>query len=222
MLCYRTLLFIIYINDLPLVVRRCSVELHGDDTLIYFARKSVSEVQANLTSDLINVLSWLQGNALIFNLEKKLRLCLLILIRGPKRVNMQWIDISNTHLDRAYNFKHLGSSKITLYPGRTHPRRPRGSQSGREKRRDESFQVRAKEPLGTDSHQTISINSNGCRLLIGHKINLCVIVPNLRTASPEFFSCVRTRRLLSRHICLVRSPRLCVHIRKGNFHFLLP
>ena len=28
-----------------------------------------------------------------------------------------------------------------------HPRRPRGSQSGREKRRDESFQVRAKEPL---------------------------------------------------------------------------
>ena len=32
-----------------------------------------------------------------------------------------------------------------------HPRRPRGSQSGREKRRDESFQMRANEPLGTDS-----------------------------------------------------------------------
>ena len=30
-----------------------------------------------------------------------------------------------------------------------HPRRPRGSQSGREKGRDESFHVRAKEPLGT-------------------------------------------------------------------------
>ena len=28
-----------------------------------------------------------------------------------------------------------------------HPRRPRGSQSGRGKRRDESFQVRAKEPF---------------------------------------------------------------------------
>ena len=27
-----------------------------------------------------------------------------------------------------------------------HPRRPRGSQSGREKRRDESFQVQAKSP----------------------------------------------------------------------------
>ena len=49
-----------------------------------------------------------------------------------------------------------------------HPRRPRGSQSGR-KRRGESLQVRAKEPLGTDSHRTISKNSSRCLLLIGHK-----------------------------------------------------
>ena len=52
--------------------------------------------------------------------------------------------------------------------------------------------------------------------------NLCIIVPNHRTASPEFFSCVCTRRLSSRHICLVCSPRLCVYILKGNLHFLLP
>ena len=50
-----------------------------------------------------------------------------------------------------------------------HPRRPSGSQSGREKRREQSFHVRAKEPLGTDSHRTISKTSSGCRLLIGHK-----------------------------------------------------
>ena len=37
-----------------------------------------------------------------------------------------------------------------------HPRRPSGSQSGREKGRGESFQVRAKEPQGTDSHRAIS------------------------------------------------------------------
>ena len=35
---------------------------------------------------------------------------------------------------------------------------------------------------------------------------LCIIVPNRRTISPESFSWVRTRRLLSRHSCLVRSP----------------
>ena len=58
-----------------------------------------------------------------------------------------------------------------------HPRRPRDSQSGREKRRDESFQVRAKEPLGTDSHRTISKNSSGCRLLIGHKKCFVLLCP---------------------------------------------
>ena len=39
---------------------------------------------------------------------------------------------------------------------------------------------------------------------------LCIIVPNRWTVSPEFFSWVRTRRLLSRHTCPVRSPSLCV------------
>ena len=35
---------------------------------------------------------------------------------------------------------------------------------------------------------------------------LCIIVSNWRTVSFEFFSWVRTWRLLSRHSCLVRSP----------------
>ena len=60
---------------------------------------------------------------------------------------------------------------------REHPRRPRGSQSGRKKRLDESFQVRAKEPLGTDSHRTISKNSSRCRLLIGHKKCFVLLCP---------------------------------------------
>ena len=39
---------------------------------------------------------------------------------------------------------------------------------------------------------------------------LCIMVPNRRSVSPEFFSWVRTRRPLSRHTCPVRSPSLCV------------
>ena len=39
---------------------------------------------------------------------------------------------------------------------------------------------------------------------------LCIIVPKRRIVSSEFFSWVRTRRLLSRHSCPVRSPSLCV------------
>ena len=41
-----------------------------------------------------------------------------------------------------------------------HPRRPRGSQSDGEKMRDKGFKVRVEEPLGTDSHRTISIQAD--------------------------------------------------------------
>ena len=92
-----------------------------------------------------------------------------------------------------------------------HPRRPRGSQSGRdrEKRRDESFQLRAKEPLGTDSYQTISKNSSGCRLPIGRKKCFVLLCPGCPIGE-QFFSLVRTRRLLSHHTCQVPSPSFCV------------
>ena len=74
-----------------------------------------------------------------------------------------------------------------------HPRRPK----------TKVFQVRTKEPLGTDSHQTISKNSSGSQLLIGHQNRLPI--------SEQFLlSSFRTRRLLSCHTCPVRSPSLCV------------
>ena len=58
-----------------------------------------------------------------------------------------------------------------------HPRRPRGSQSGREKWRDESFQARAEEPLGTDSHRAISRRSSEYWLLTGHKKCFVLLCP---------------------------------------------
>ena len=91
----------------------------------------------------------------------------------------------------------------------SHPRRPRGSQSGREKGRDESFQVRVKEPLGTDSHRTISKNSSGCRFLIGHKkcfVLLCPIgVQFLLSSFREFAHDGYCLGTLSRFVHLVRA-----------------
>ena len=49
---------------------------------------------------------------------------------------------------------------------KVHPRRPRGGQSGWEKRRDERFQGWAEETVGADSYQTMSKRSS----------ELCIIV----------------------------------------------
>ena len=59
----------------------------------------------------------------------------------------------------------------------TDPRRPRGSQSGREKRSDESSQAQAEKPLGMDCHQTISKQSSECWLLIGLKNVFVLLCP---------------------------------------------
>ena len=71
--------------------------------------------------------------------------------------------------------------------GSDHPRRPRGSQSSREKRRDESFRAWAEEPLGTDSHRTISKRSRECWLLIGHKKCFVLLCPIEEQFSPSSF-----------------------------------
>ena len=82
------LLFIIYINDLPLAVQGCSVELYVDDTLIYFASKSVSEIQVQLTGGLTDVLSWLHASFLILNLKDVRANCFCAsLLRTTLRAN---------------------------------------------------------------------------------------------------------------------------------------
>ena len=55
--------------------------------------------------------------------------------------------------------------------------RPRGGQSGLEKRRDESFFFFSEKPLGTDSHRTISNRSSEYWLLIGHKKCFVLLCP---------------------------------------------
>ena len=68
---------------------------------------------------------------------------------------------------------HVLRTKMT----ELHPRRPRGGQSGREKRRDKSFQAQVEKPLGTDSHRIISKRSSECWLLIGHKKYFVLLCP---------------------------------------------
>ena len=59
------------------------------------------------------------------------------------------------NVDFVVNNKEIPENRKSVFS--THPQRPRGSQSGREKRPDERFQPLAKEPQGTDYHLTISV-----------------------------------------------------------------
>ena len=105
---------------------------------------------------------------------------------------------------------------------KAYPRRPKGSQSGRKKRRDESFKHGRKSPwVKTLTGASPNSQPNAASWL--RTKMLCIILPNRQTASAEFFSCVRTRLLclvILYYACPVRSPRLCMQ-GKLSFSTLL-
>ena len=64
------LLFIIYINDLPLSSTNCSFDMYADDTTIHVKNNQLSNVEEMLQNSLENVLKWCENNNMKVNLQK--------------------------------------------------------------------------------------------------------------------------------------------------------
>ncbi len=61
------LLFSLYVNDLPNIVKSCTVNLFADDTCLYYSSSDLTEIQNMLQDDMNNVNMWLKENSLVFN-----------------------------------------------------------------------------------------------------------------------------------------------------------
>ena len=64
------LLFLVYINDLPMAIKNCEVTLYADDTVLYYFAKEPHLLEEALNDDLLRVAHWLHGNKLTLNLTK--------------------------------------------------------------------------------------------------------------------------------------------------------
>ena len=64
------LLFIVYINDLPEIVKHCKVSIYADDTILYCFFSSTVILEDSLNADLTVVAEWLNMNKLRLNFEK--------------------------------------------------------------------------------------------------------------------------------------------------------
>ena len=70
------LLFIIYINDLPLSIKNCKTDLYADDTTLHKSGKDLEDLQVKVQQDLTNVEQWCERNNMFINTEKTK--CMLI------------------------------------------------------------------------------------------------------------------------------------------------
>ena len=104
------LLFSLYINDLPDVVKICAVNLFADDTCIYSSAPSANEAISNMNSDLDLVFQWFEQNKLSLNLSKTKS----ILIANPvtrircRDESLQQVLINHNPVAWVSKYKYLG------------------------------------------------------------------------------------------------------------------
>ena len=68
--CLGPLLFLIYINDLPLALDSSTVNMYADDTSISYSSKSISLINNDVNKDLRSLKTWLEENKLSLNVAK--------------------------------------------------------------------------------------------------------------------------------------------------------
>ena len=101
------LLFAIYINDLPKVLRNTTVTLFADDTALYCSSQSARDLQTMLNQDLDRLAQWLYEHKLTLNVSKSK----FMLIGGPRKLNTLeefTLTIKEKELDRVNSYKYLG------------------------------------------------------------------------------------------------------------------
>ena len=64
------LLFLIYVNDLPRVIKFSTVHMYADDTVIYLSGRNTAEIEQSLQADLNNLAQWCSSNKLTINTTK--------------------------------------------------------------------------------------------------------------------------------------------------------
>ena len=103
------LIFIIYINDLPLHVSHCKVSMYADDTALYYPSKNESDLIDKINEDMTGVKEWLKRNKLSLNVEKTE---FILLGTRSKLRNIHddkiTITINGTPLKHVHTCKHLG------------------------------------------------------------------------------------------------------------------
>ena len=64
------LLFVIYMNDLPLHISNSNVELFADDTTLYESGSTVNEIEQQLGDETITLNPWINDKSMVLSKEK--------------------------------------------------------------------------------------------------------------------------------------------------------
>ena len=103
------LLFSIFINDLPSVIKHSKCVLYADDTAIFYAGKNIDGINQRLNQDMECISQWLCNNRLCLNASKSNRMLIGSIQRlsriGDHNIN---VFVNNVRLEQVSHVKYLG------------------------------------------------------------------------------------------------------------------
>ena len=102
--CLGPLLFLIFINDLPLSLIHGSSLLFADDTTLLHSHRNFRYLKLTVEDDMLRLLDWFRANQLTLNLDKTV--CLLF--SNQKDPEVITINIGNSTLTSSDYVKFLG------------------------------------------------------------------------------------------------------------------
>ena len=112
--CLGPLLFIIYINVLPICVERCQVTMYIDDTSISFSTRSVNDLNMTMNKELDSLRQWLQSNKLSLNVLKTQTMvigsCSNLKNISTKLVEPPCFSIGGSEVEMVGNVKCIGGT----------------------------------------------------------------------------------------------------------------
>ena len=104
---FGPLLFLIYINDLPNVLKS-NAKLFADDTSLFTIVKDKNESTNVLNNDLSLISKWAYDWKMLFNPDPKKPAQESIFSRKKQSQSHPIISLNNTHMERASYQRHLG------------------------------------------------------------------------------------------------------------------
>ena len=101
------LLFLVYINDLCEILKKCDSYLYADDTVLVTSANVYHVAHRDMQHDLDNIANWCKGNRLTINISKT-RCMLLGSKHKIKKTRHYPLCIDNISLDYVLSYKYLG------------------------------------------------------------------------------------------------------------------
>lgn len=105
--CLGPLLFSIFTNDLPLMLKQTSIGMYADDSTLYVAASTANELENILNDDLLRVKKWVDSNKLVLNIEKTK--CIVLCSKWGGRLDPKLnVKIDDKEIEQVTEVKLLG------------------------------------------------------------------------------------------------------------------